>query len=628
MSRSSKAPASLLARWCIAFLLTIMSAQSAVGQQTELATKLRLAQNFEQAGEWARATAIYESLLAENPQSVVIVDGLRRMYTELKQYDKAITLIQQQLRANPADENMMTILGGLYHLSGNQQGADSLWHLVIAKDVKNPGLYRMVAAQLIDQRQYDRAIQIYIDGRTGTKNNNLFVEELASLYAALHQYDHATREFITLVENNPQQASYVQSRLASFTGRPEGWQAALDVVNEAVRRTPERAPLHTILAWLLIEGKQYDAALEQYRIIDRVTKANGVELFAFAQRAAQERAYRTAQRAFQEVVRLNGPANILSYARLGYARAAEELSAETDSATQQRGPTVGTSPGAAETIPTFQGALGLYESILTDFPNSDAGMQALYRIGTIRFERFFDLDGAAKAYDNVRSLPFNSSLQREATLRLAEVETAKNDIKRAYDEYIQLLKITPDQNRDKVLFRLAELNYFEGKFDSASAMLKRIGGALRSDEANDALQLLYFIEENKPSGDALLEFARADLLVRQRKYSEALTRYQALTIRTPSGSLVDDAMMRIAELHLLLNHAEEALSVFRRVVVDMPSSALRDRAQMRIGEVYEQRVRDKTKALEAYEKVLEQFPTSLFVEEARKRIRTLRGDSL
>jgi tetratricopeptide (TPR) repeat protein len=631
-SKFSKSSSLTLTLWCALLLFAGVGAQSSNAQQTELATKLRLAQSFEQAGEWSRAAAIYESLLAENPPGFVLVDGLRRAYIELKQYDKAIDLIRRQLRTTPGDENMMTVLGGLYDLSGDQKGADSLWHLVIMKDAKNAGLYRMVAAQLIDHRQYDRAIQIYLDGRAGTKNDNLFVEELASLYAALHQYENATREFIKILETNPQQASYVQSRLASFTIRPEGWQAALGVVNEAVRRKPEVVSTHSVLAWLLIEGKQHDKALEQYRIIDRLTKANGVELFAFAQRAAQERAYQTAQNAFQEVIQLNNTANIVSYARLGFARAAEALSAESDSVALQSGVRVEspviTSGGAAESMPAFQGALGLYEAILTDFPNSDVGMQALFRIGMIRFERFFDLDGATRAFDKVRSMPFNPPLQQEAMLRLAEVETAKNDMRRAYQEYEELLRITSEQNRDKVLFRLAELNYFEGKFDSASAMLKRLGSTLRSDEANDALQLLYFIEENKPSGRALVEFARAGLLVRQRKYSEAVSRLQALTASMPSVSLVDDATLRIAELHLLLNRTEEALSVFRRIAVDMPGSVLRDRAQMRIAEVYENRLKDKAKALEAYEKVLEQFPTSLFAEEARKRIRLLRGDAL
>lgn len=630
VSKSNSSEAAWLARCCAVLLFAAALVQGAAAQQTDIATKLRLAQSFEQAGEWGRAASLYESLLEENPQSFVVVDGLRRTYSELKEYEKAINLIRQQLRSNPADDNMLTILGGLYDLSGKQQAADSLWQLVIKKDVKNAGLYRLVAAQLIDHRQYDRAIEIYLQGRAGTKNDNIFVDELASLYAALHQYDHAATEFLKLVRANPQQMSYVQSRLASFTNRPEGWQSALGVVNDAVRQSPENVQLHTILAWLLIEGKQYNGALEQYRIIDRVTKANGAELFAFAKRAAQERAYRTAQRAFQEIIGMNGSASILSYARFGYARAVEELSAESDSVAQQSGPgPVGNATaGVAETMPTFQGALSLYDAVLVDFPNSDVGMQALFRIGVIRFVRFFDLDGAAKAFDAIRNLPFNPPLQQEAVMRLAEVEIAKNDLKRAREEYTQLLRMTSDQNRDKLLFRLAELNYFQGGFDSASTMLQKLGNTLRSDEANDALQLLYFIQENRPSGDALGEFARADLLVRQRKYSEALTRFQALTVRYPSVSLVDDAVMRVAELQLLLNHPDDALSVFRRIVVDMPTSVLRDRAQMRIAEVYENRMKDKAKALEAYEKVLELFPTSLFVEEARKRIRILRGDAL
>jgi outer membrane protein assembly factor BamD (BamD/ComL family) len=86
--------------------------------------------------------------------------------------------------------------------------------------------------------------------------------------------------------------------------------------------------------------------------------------------------------------------------------------------------------------------------------------------------------------------------------------------------------------------------------------------------------------------------------------------------------------MRIGDLQLLLNRVDSALAVFGKIVNDMPTSTLRDRAQMRIGEVYENRLKDKKKAIEAYEAVLANYPASLFVEEARKRIRILRGDSI
>jgi predicted negative regulator of RcsB-dependent stress response len=264
-----------------------------------------------------------------------------------------------------------------------------------------------------------------------------------------------------------------------------------------------------------------------------------------------------------------------------------------------------------------------------DHPNTETAMQALFRIGTIRFIRFFDLSGAAAAFDKVRTMPFSSNLMYEAALSLAEVQTARNDLGQTRAEYDRLLKGSPEQFRDRVLFRLAELNYFEARFDSASAVLQRISGNATNDLTNDALQLLYFIQENKAAGQpALTEFALADLMVRQRKYSEAIVRFQSVLTQYPITALVDDATMRIGELQLLLNRVDDALALFRTVTNDMPASILRDHAQMRIGEIYENRLKNKQKAIEAYEHVLANYPTSLFVEEARKRIRFLRGDSL
>lgn len=609
-----------------------IGACSAMAQDAELATKLRLAESFEQAGEWERAATMYESLLETNPQNFVILDGLRRSYTELKQYDKAMDLVRGQLNANPLDATLLATLGGLYDLAGQPQKADSTWHIIIRKDVRNANLYRLVAAQLIDHRQYDRAITIYQEGRTATGNNNLFIEELASLFAALHQYESATNEYVKIVRANPQQLNYVEARLASFTGSGEGRRAALAVIENEVAKNPGEVFLHSLMAWLHIEGKEFEAALDQYRIIDKLTKSNGTELFQFGQRAAQERAFGVAATAFQEVVQGRPAPGILPHARFGYARAVEELSIQNDTAGQYAGvPPVlaGREQTVSETRPTYQRALALYESLIAEYPNTETAMQAMFRVGIIRFTRLFDLNGAASVFEKVKAMPFNPSLSTEAAFTLAEVQTARNDLRRADNEYRRLLNVAPAQYRDRALFRLAELNYYEARFDSATSLLQRISANVNDDLTNDALELLYFLQENQQAGSkALTDFASADLLMRQHKYSESLALFQAVTERYPTTSLVDDATMRVAELQVLLNHTDDALATFRKVADGMPASILRDRAQMRIGELYENKLKDKQKAIKAYEQVLVNFPNSLFVEEARKRIRTLRGDSI
>ncbi len=607
----------------------------ALSQQVDVSATLRLAQSFEQSSNWEKAAELYESLLESNPDSFVVLEGLRRSYTEMKEYEKAMNLIRRQLQAKPSDEALLSALGGLYDLAGNTQAADSLWHSVLQRDRQNSTLYRLVAAQLIEHGEYERAIQIYLEGREATRNQLLFLEELASLYTALHQYRSAAHEYIRLVQSNPQQVTYVEARLSSFTGSEDARRDALVVVQQEVQRAPEQIPVLSLLAWLFMDGKDFDAALEQYRHIDRLTKAHGQEVFQFGQRAVQERAYAVAAKAFREVIENNERQDILPFARLGYARALEELSAENDTLAQSPGEMrVSTAASSkksrvSESQPTLQGVLALYDGLTRDYPNTDIAMQAFFRIGVIRFTRFFDLNGASAAFDMVRRLPYNGNLAVEAAMSLGEIETARNDLARAHQEYGQLLTIAPEEYRSRILYRIAELDYFEARFDTAAGSLRRISANLANDLTNDALQLLYFIEENKAAGqEALAEFARADLLVRQRKYSEALAQFESVSKQFAATPLLDDAMMKIGDLHLQLNRPDSALAVFGRIINDMPTSILRDRAQMRIGEVYEGRLGDKKKAIEAYEAVLANYPSSLLVEEARKRIRILRGDAI
>ena len=616
-------------------LLTIAMTRLVSAQEVDLTTKLRLAQSFEQVGDWERASSIYISLHDADPQNYLFFDGLRRCYIQLKQYDKAIALVERRLVLQPRDENLLSVLGGLYYQIGQPAKADSLWQVVISRDPRNPNLYRLIASQMMEHRQYEQAAEIYRGGRRALANEEMFMEELASLYSALHQYELATGEYVRMLRQRPQQRSYIEARLGFLTGRGEGLRAALNVVQEEVRKAATDIPLRSLLAWLFMEGKDYQSALQEYQTIDKLSNANGLELYQFGQRAMQEKAHLVAARAFQEVIRKQPAQPIVAQARFGYARAIEELSFERDTTFQvgaavlartawkpEEGP-------VSETRPSFEGAIKLYESLETDYPNSEIVMQAQYRIGIIRFQRFFDLDGAAAVFDRLRKLPFSAALVSEATATIAEVRVAQNNLAQARMEYQRLLTASSELYHERARFHLAELDYFEANFDSALTKLQAITTNVNTDLANNALQLLYFIQENATGAPAgLRAFARADLLMQQKKYSEALVRFQEVIQGYSSALLVDDATMKTGELHALLNHFPEALEVFRHIVTDMPTSILKDRAQMRIAEIYETKLQDKQKAVDAYEQLLIKYPTSLYREEARKRIRLLRGDVL
>ena len=53
---------------------------------------------------------------------------------------------------------------------------------------------------------------------------------------------------------------------------------------------------------------------------------------------------------------------------------------------------------------------------------------------------------------------------------------------------------------------------------------------------------------------------------------------------------------------------------------------LADDALFKMADLYETVLNDKAKAQEKYQEIIFKFPGSIYVEEARKRFRTLRGD--
>lgn len=606
-------------------LVLAMHRVTLMGQESEAIVKLRLAQSFERAGDWERAVPIYESLLLNDPRNYVYFEALRRGYVQLREYDKAVELIEYRLTLERDNPQLLAALGSVYYQMGKESTADSLWQAVVGLDSKNPSIYRLIAGQMMEFRLYDRAIDLFLRARKITGDPNLFLSELANLYGAFQQYDRAAEEFVQLLLLQPGQLSDIQSRMSVFLGRPEAIPATREVIARALSRHEDLVPLRQLHAWVLMEEKRYDAALEQYRVIDRAMRARGAQLFTFAGRAMNEGEYRIAASACDEALKAKPPAELVPLIRLGYARAIEELTVHQDTTTVRPSPQ-GPIPESALSSGT---ALRLYASVAKEYSGTQHAAQAYFRMGILQRDRFRDLDAALAAFDETVRAATGLPLAEEALLERADVLVAKNDLEKARATYMSLSSSRSADMRNRALFHLAELDYYTAQFDSALAVLNRLAAQPGTDLANDALSMQYFIEENQGIfTEALKAYASAELLRRQKRDSEALEVFRSILRRFPTALLADDAAFTVAEILVRLRRYDEAVQAFREIAKDMPSSILRDLALMRMGEVYETNMHAPALAIETYEELLKLFPGSIHAEEARKRIRLLRGDVL
>jgi tetratricopeptide (TPR) repeat protein len=599
-----------------------------LSQTPDLLTKFRLAQSYEQAGNYEQAAVLYQELLTKDPSNSTYSEFLSRVYVQLKRYDEAIALLQKRMLLNPYDITLRGGLGSVYHRAGRDKEATTEWDKAIQLDPKNPNVYRSVANVLLENRLLDRAADLYRRGRVACDDPNLFTLELAHLLSISMDFAGATTEYLRWLRQNPAQLSFVQNRMSAFTGKEEARTAARDAVS-AELRSGDDPRLYELLAWLYMEGKNLEDAFEVYKKLDGLTNAKGAGLYAFAERAFKERAFDVAARAYLEAINVPLAPARLPFAKYGYANALKELGTRSDTLARA---SVDVGTPATESQPRYAGAIASFEEVIREYPHSEFSAKSYYQIGMIQIERYFDLDGSLSAFENVeKELPGRDPVQFDVRLRIAEVLTAKGDTAGAARRLLTAVNAPtalPDQ-QDEAGYRLAELEYYGGKFASAIEKLDAISANPQANFANDALSLRSFLHENQSTAEpALQQFSRADFLARQRRYTEAIPIFLKVIQQYPQALLVDDALMKVASLQAKSRLFTDAIASYQRLLTEFRESSIAlDGAQFNVGDLYQYGLNDKVKAIAAYEKLLTEHPQSLLADRARKRIRELRGDT-
>ncbi len=609
----------------LALCLPVLS----TAQTPEVMARFRLGQSYEQAGDPEQAVRIYQELFSRDSTNQLFFESLVRVTIQLKRYDEAISLLRRRLTVARSDPNVHNTLASVYYKAGRESEAFAEWEGVIQSDPSNPNVYRSVVQTLIENRLLEKAAETYRRARVACKDPQLFTLDLAQLLAGTMDYAGATREYLSWLEQNPTQLSFVQSRMSTFTAKEDARTAARDVVREALQRS-EEPRLYELLAWLYMEGKEFAQAFDVYRRLDAASKAQGAVVYAFAERAFKERAFDVAALAYREAIGLPVAAARLPYAKYGYASCLKELGALSDSLSLYS--VAGVTP-ATESQPRFEGAIAYFRQIIEEYPRSEFSAKSYYQIGLIQFERFFDLDGAIRAFQGAAAdLPERSSLRFEVDLRTAEVLLCKGDTSGAQAILAPVVNAptaTPDQ-QDEANFRLAQIAYFEGNLAASIGRLDGISTNVKANFANDAIELRTFLQENLSTAEpALRLFAGADFLAYQHRFSEAIPLFVSTVARYPQALLVDDALMKIGSLQARMGQYQDAIATYQRLLTDFKASSIAlDKAQFNIGDVYQYGLKDSVQALAAYERLLADYPHSLLADQARKRIRALRGDSL
>jgi tetratricopeptide (TPR) repeat protein len=180
-------------------------------------------------------------------------------------------------------------------------------------------------------------------------------------------------------------------------------------------------------------------------------------------------------------------------------------------------------------------------------------------------------------------------------------------------------------------FRNSRLYYYKGDFQWAKAQLDVLKAATAKFISNDAMDLSLFISSNIGSDSLttpLEMFSRADLLYFQNRFDDSQKVLDSIAFVFPDNDLADDIIYRKANIAYRTGNFAKAADFYNEVVTKYSEELLGDDSLFKLASIYQFNLGDNTKAMDAYQKLMTDFPGSVYVVEARKRFRTLRGDKV
>ncbi len=592
-------------------ILSLLLCASAVFAQTE--KEAALAEQFFRNGEYEKALAIYDQLYHSKNGADLYYNAYLNTLLKLKQYDEAEKMINKKIKENP---KFRLNLGQLYLEKGDANAANKIFDAVIQNIPANQYAISETANSFYNIGDYDDAIKTFLNGRKLLKDDDAFVYELINLYRFKRIKDGLITESLKLVDLQPEFLPMAKSTMSRIFENDDDYNELKAQLLKKIQKDPQNVNYIDLLAWTYLQQKQFSLALIQIIALDKRTNDNGSRVYALGNLLLDNKAYDAANKAFEYLISKgqNTPYYIPSKIALINNQNQQVLD-------------------GAHSTDQIQKLAAAYAQLLQEFGENNQTIFALRKLANLKAFYLHQLDDAQKLLEKV--LTFGNTKPQtlaEVKLDLADIYILNGDRWEAALLYGQVEKsFSNEPLGQEAKFKNAKLSFYNGDFAWAKTQLDVLKASTSQLIANDALDLSLLIQDNlafDSTGNALKMYARADLLQFKSENSAALSALDSIALLYPKSDLNDDILMLKSKIYTKQDEFDKAAAALKEIIGNYAYGIWADDALFTLATLEEDKLHDKTNAQKHYEELIENFPGSLFVIEARKRFRNLRGDTL
>ncbi|ARV07054.1 hypothetical protein BTO04_10300 [Polaribacter sp. SA4-10] len=596
------------------FLLILLFISSFSFSQKELQNDYLLAENYYREGEYKKATQIFKKLYDESPFNTTYLGRLITCYQETAAFIKAEDLLKSRIKANASQIYLYVYLGHNYELQQQKENAKINYEFALNSLDKYAAYSGIIGRLFKDYNLLDNAILAYEKAMMKNENAN-YSFQIAQIYGEKGDFKKMFKAYINLVDKNENYFNLVQRYTSKYITED-----AENEKNILFRKTLLRKSVskpkdvwNVLLSWLFTQQKDYGKALIQEKALFHRNPTDLSAVFTLGEIAFDNKEYETAEQCF-------------NFIREKSILKAEKINANLYIAKIA----VAIKNPEAKTI---------FQSLFTQFGKNTSTIKLQVAYADFLTFQKNEPEEAKEVLKEALSFSNSKFDKARIKLKLGDVLVFTGKFNKALIYFSQIqTQLKNNELAQQARFKVAQTSYFKGDFPWAKAQLKVLKGATTQLIANDALDLFLIISDNEPVDSipsGLTEYAKADLLAFQNKNEEAITVLTSIlnneSLKTLNGGflpITNNVLFKMAKLQIKQEKYEDAILNLEKIIATDEQGFLTDDVFYEMAEVYNNKLNSPEKASEYYQKIIFEHSSSIYLVDARKKYRKLRGDAI
>ncbi|MDC7996561.1 tetratricopeptide repeat protein [Gilvibacter sediminis] len=568
-----------------------------------------LAQTYFEEGKYDKALRIYQSIYDKNPRRLDIFKALVATHQQLENYQEAGVLLENRAQTVGRYPQLSVDIGYNYELQDRTEEAKVFYQLAIDELNQQPNYARFIGDTFDSYGLLEWAVKAYERGMELNPNADFFLQ-LSRIYGELQNFEKMFEAYLGLMESKPGYSSYTKRSLTQFITEDPANEANVIFRKTLIKRIQQDPDLlyNELLSWLYVQQKEFRKSFSQEKAIYKRKGETLEHISQLASITVEEGEYAIALEIFEYII---DNSSILE----------EQLDAE-----ERRLDVI------AKTESDLKKVEAEFDQVFEKYGLSTRtyALQIAYN-DFIAFKKK-QPDTAILNLKVLTDTDLNRFEKARVKMKLADILVYTQKFNQALIFYSQIQKkVQGNILAQEARFKVARTSYFKGDFKWSQIQLDVLKKSTSQLIANDAMELSLLISDNSvedTTQTALRKFAKADLLSLQNKPNEAVSLLTEILETHKGESIEDEALLRRAKLYTQLGVFEKAEVDYKTIIELYKEDILADDAYFNLAQLYEKQLALPERAQEFYEQIVFNFPDSIYFVDARKRYRSLRGDTI